>query len=157
MTADRVEVSLTFGDKRVTLEGPEAFVREEIERLVLIAGGTATDDSGKQLTATTSIAHPKSERDVVREKSPQGHAETVAVLALYLAESGATEFTPEDIRRAYIRANVRPPKVIEQALRDAKNKYEFLELGNTKGKFKLSHHGERFVRFDLPRKAAEGE
>ena len=28
----RVEVSVTLGDKKITLEGPEDFVREEIER-----------------------------------------------------------------------------------------------------------------------------
>jgi hypothetical protein len=80
----------------------------------------------------------------------------VAVLAFSLIERGISEFTPEDIRKAYIRANVRPPKVVAQALRDAKNKYDFVEAGIAKGTFRLSAHGERVVRFDLPRNRKDG-
>jgi hypothetical protein len=50
-----------------------------------------------------------------------------------------------------VRANVRPPKVISQALRDAKNSFDYLEPASKRGHFKLSHHGDRTVRFDLPR------
>ena len=76
----------------------------------------------------------------------------VAVLAFALTESGTAVFTDDDIRRAYIRAGVRPPKVVAQALRDAKNRYEFLEATANRGEYRLSSHGDRVVRFDLPRK-----
>jgi hypothetical protein len=60
-------------------------------------------------------------------------------------------FTVEDIRKAYIRAGVRSPKVVTRAPRDAKNRADFIDPGSKKGTFKLSPHGDRTVRFDLPK------
>jgi hypothetical protein len=84
-------------------------------------------------------------------KKPRGHAEIVAVLAFGLADAGTEEFTEVDVRRAYIQAGVRPPKVVAQALRDAKNKQDYIEAGKKRGTYRLSPHGDRTVRFDLPR------
>ena len=97
------------------------------------------------------------ERQLVEEKMPKGHSETVAVLAFALAESGLAEFTEEAMRKAYIRAKVRPPKVVGQAIRDAKNNFDYIEKGKKTGTYKLSNHGDRTVRFDMPRKSAEGQ
>jgi hypothetical protein len=88
---------------------------------------------------------------LVELKKPRGHSELVAVLAFGLAESGIQEFSESEMRRAYIRAEVRPPKVVSQALRDAKNKQDYVESGKKRGTYKLSSHGDRTVRFDLPR------
>lgn len=74
----------------------------------------------------------------------------MAVLGYYLTQNGHAEFTETDIRRAYIRAGVRPPKVIAQALRDARNKFDLIESGAKRGAYRLSAHGDRTVRFDLP-------
>jgi hypothetical protein len=79
--------------------------------------------------------------------------EIVTVFAFFLTEQGITEFSDDDIKRCYVRAGVRPPKVIAQALRDAKNKYDLIAAGSKRGTYKLSDHGERVVRFDLPRAA----
>jgi hypothetical protein len=147
----RIEVTLTFGDKKVSLEGPEDFVREEVERLVHGPSG-AVAAAGPQTAPPEAPSSPQTERQLVEQKLPDGHAEIVAVLAFSLRERGVTEFTAEEIRKAYIRANVRPPKVVAQALRDAKNKYELIEPGTTKGTYRLSPHGERTVLFDLPRR-----
>jgi hypothetical protein len=89
-------------------------------------------------------------KKLVEAKKPRGHAEMVAVLAFGLAESGSVEFSESDMRRAYIQAGARPPKVVAQALRDAKNKQDYLESGKKRGTYKLSSHGDRTVRFDLP-------
>ena len=144
----RIEVTLSLGDKRITLEGPEDFVREEVERLVAVHTQIPSP--------SPTVANDKilSERDFVAAKKPEGHAEVVVTLAFFLREHGVVEFRADDMRRAYIRANVRPPKVIDQALRDAKNKYDFIEPGATKGTYRLSAHGERTILFDLPRKAS---
>lgn len=148
---DRIQVTVTLGDKEVTLDGPEDFVRAEVQRLTnLIAPLGSAPASAKGAEAET----PANERQFVSLKKPVGHAETVAVLAFYLTETGQSEFKPEDIRRAYVRAGVRPPKVIDQALRDAKNVRDFLEPVG-RGRYKLSPHGDRTVRFDLPRKDNE--
>lgn len=145
---DRIQVTVTLGDKQVTLDGPEDFVRGEVQRLtnlIVPHGSTAGSAS------TAESQSPANERQFISIKKPVGHAETVAVLAFYLTEAGQQEFTSEDIRRAYVRAGVRPPKVIDQALRDAKNVRDFLEPV-ARGRYKLSPHGDRTVRFDLPRK-----
>lgn len=155
--SEKIEVTLSIGDKQITLAGPEAFVREEVQRLtnIVAKGAQSAGPESIQTTATHRAVPeglPASEREFVAEKRPSGHAETVAVLAYFLTRDGKTEFTPEDMRRAYARAGVRPPKVIAQALRDAKNLNDYLEPGNERGTFKLSPHGERTVGFDLPRK-----
>ena len=91
---------------------------------------------------------------MIAAKHPRGHHEIVAVLAFSLAEGGQEEFGEDEIRRAYIRAGVRPPKVVAQALRDAKNAPYFLESAG-RGRYRLSAHGDRTVRFDLPRREGD--
>jgi hypothetical protein len=148
---DRIEVTVTLQDKRVTIEGPEDFVRGEVQRLTNLAVSTSHSSvAGSPPEAAPGTTN--NERAFVALKKPTGHAETVVVLAYWLTQAGQQEFTPEDIRRAYARANVRPPKVIDQSLRDAKNVHDFLERGSTRGTFRLTPHGVRTVEFDMPRK-----
>ena len=98
-----------------------------------------------------SAVRAVSERELVSAKRPSGHLETVAVIAFALTQAGIEEFTEDDVRRAYLRAEVRPPKVVAQALRDAKNRMDYIEAGSKRGCYRLSPHGDRTVRFDLPR------
>ena len=144
----RIEVKVTIGDKQVTIEGPEEFVRSEVQRLtnIIAAGapGRVPSETGTTL----------SDREFVASKKPSNHAETVAVLAYLLAQTGQAEFTAADMRRAYARAGVRPPKVMDQSLRDAKNLNDYLEKGSARGAFRLSPHGSRTVEFDMPRKTS---
>jgi len=139
------KATVAFGEGTITFEGSESFVQDQVAKLSSHreqAIGTETNSQGQ-----THV----SERDLIRAKQPTGHPETVAVLAFALARDGVDEFDDELMRRAYARANVRPPKVMAQALRDAKNRFDFLESASKKGFFKLSPHGDRTVRFDLPR------
>ncbi len=152
--AEKIEVTVKVGDKEVTLAGPEAFVRAEVQRLTNLLGNSASSAADSRPPQVESEL-PATEREFVVQKKPNGHPETVAVLAYFLARSGQAEFSADDIKRAYLRAAVRPPKVVEQALRDAKNVRDYLEKGSEKGKFRLTTHGERVVQFDLPRKGNE--
>jgi hypothetical protein len=145
----RVNVTITLGDRKISLEGPEDFVRAEIERLV--HGSVSPSARPDSPAAPPSETAPMSERKLMQEKRPKGHSEKVVVLAYALREGGTVEFTEDDLRRAYLRANERPPKVVSQAIRDAKNKYDYIEPGSSKGTYRLSPHGERTVIFDLPR------
>lgn len=151
----QVEVTITFEDKRITIQGPEEFIRSEIDRL------TRAEGSRELLTDPAQNLHPMpqqaisrrvSERTLIEEKKPRGHNEIVAVLAYALAQNGQAEFTAADVRRAYIRAGVRPPKVTAQALRDARNIADYLQPGAERGTFKLSPHGENAVLFGFPRR-----
>lgn len=148
----RVQVTITFGDQKLTLEGD--FVHAEVQTVSdAVAAVSATKE--KETTARVHRVSSLTEEQLIVEKSPRGHAEIVAVLAYTLQQSGIVEFTADEMRRAYSRARQRPPKVMAQALRDAKNKYDFVEPGKKKGTFRLSPHGERTVVFDLPRKRDE--
>lgn len=144
--ANRIQVTVKVGDKEVTFDGPEDFVRAEVQRLSNMTVAASGRSGGAPSAATSAT-----EREFVALKKPSGHAEIVAVLAYFLTKGGQAEFTPDDIRRAYARAGQRPPKVISQALRDAKNANDYLERGSVRGTFRLSPHGERTVEFDLPR------
>jgi hypothetical protein len=155
-----IEVEIAFDEKRVKLTGPESFVRGELGRLTAIARGEAARpiDSRGQIGGGVDdrgLAGAADERQFVALKKPEGHQETAAVLAFWLMAHGVAEFTQQDIRRSYIRAEVRPPKVVSQALRDAKRDRDFIEAGSQRGSYKLTAHGDRFVRFDLPRQTAE--
>jgi hypothetical protein len=147
MSAKRISVTVSVDDRKVTLEGPEDFVRAEVQRITTPMGNNPTpgsSENGRQ-------AMPQSEKDMIAAKRPQNHSETVAVLGFCLTESGQAEFSEADIKKAYLRAGVRPPKVISQSLRDAKNLFDLIETGSKRGTYKLSHHGDRTVRYDMPR------
>ena len=153
-----LEVEIAFGDKKVKLTGPESFISSELGRLTAIArGGSLTPVGGGGGPVTEEAADDlglcgmSDERQFIGLKRPTGHQEIVTVLGFWLQARGAAEFTEHDVRRAYIRAGVRPPKVVSQALRDARRDRDFIEAGSKRGSYKLTAHGDRFVRFDLPR------
>ena len=151
MSGKIVRAEVDFGDKKIKFEGPKEFVEEMVAKYTIASKSQGKLSGDQYSTGGAIVAGPSSERDLISMKRPHGHHETVAVLAFALTESGTSVFTEEDIRRAYIRAGVRPPKVVAQALRDAKNKYEFVELAGERGRYRLTNHGDRVVRFDLPR------
>ncbi len=131
--------------KQITFEGPSEFVSAQLEVF------RRQESKKEELMKPSEEYSGGSAAEIVGEKRPKGHHEIVAVLGFYVSDQGVTEFTEEDIKRAYLQARVRPPKVIGQALRDAKNKYDYIMAGKERGTYKLSPHGDRTVRFDLPR------
>ena len=145
------KATVMIGDTKVIFEGPRNFVESQVAKYLqnnpYIQVKSNDFDIPEEKAQST-----KTEREIVQAKRPRGHSETVVVLAFALAQNGITEFTEEDIRRAYIRANVRPPKVVSQAIRDAKNLDDYVEPTGKRGVHRLSPHGDRTVRFDLPRR-----
>jgi hypothetical protein len=143
--------TIEIDDKKVTFEGPREFVEAQVLKIT----GTLPSKQTIQMLADAGEKplppEQLSERALVQTKQPKGHPETVAVLAFALTQSGVEEFTEGEMRRAYIRAGVRPPKVVAQALRDAKNRFDYIQPGKRKGSYRLSPHGDRTIRFDLPR------
>lgn len=152
MSEERISATIEIDDRRITLEGPRDFVESEVRRLTSIIAGAKEADNARTPSIANGVEN-LSERSFVESKDPKGHLEIATVLGFYLTEQGQPEFTEEDIRRAYIRANVRPPKVVAQALRDAKSKRDFIQQGSERGTYRLTNHGDRFVRFDLPAEA----
>lgn len=136
-------------DSRVTFEGPAEFVDGQVEKYA------RTTRAESPLLHSTPIKEQQpegsTEKQLVSQKKPRGHHEIATVLAFALTEAGMTEFSEDDLRRAYIRAEVRPPKYVSQALRDAKSKFDYITTGTKRGTYRLTNHGDRTVRFDLPR------
>lgn len=155
MSEEHIKATVEVDDRRVTLEGPRSFVEEEIRRLTSAVAAAPSRSTAPTSQPASVSPGDVSERDFIAMKKPHGHIETATVLGFYLAENGQTEFTEDEIRRAYIRAGVRPPKVVGQALRDAKSKKDYVQRGSKPGTYRITHHGDRFVRFDLPASAAE--
>jgi hypothetical protein len=141
------QLSVALDGQRLIIDLPEG--------LVVAFDGVSKSTGARKAAAVSDQSNDGgrvkiSEREFVSQKNPRGHGERVAVLAFCLRDSGILEFTADDMRRAYIRAGVKPPKVVAQALRDAKNKYDLIESGSKRSTFRLSPHGERTVLFDLP-------
>lgn len=92
-------------------------------------------------------------RDFFRKKEPYSLTEKVTVLAFYLEHfKNMEEFGKDDISNAFFAAREKKPKNIGQALRDAKNKKNYLIDGSEKGKYRLSNTGESLIINDLPRR-----
>jgi hypothetical protein len=142
---EKAKLSIMWENKSIIIEGPADFVEAQAKFFARSVSKPLAHESEYETKSGLSAA------SLIADKKPRGHGETVAVLAFYLSEQGANEFTEDEMRRAYIQAKVRPPKVIGQAIRDAKNKYDFIESTKNRGTYRLSAHGDRTVRFDLPR------
>jgi len=156
MDQERCKATITIGDKTITFEGPPEFVESQVAKHTGPETKGADQAHSLRLPTQANVASGLTERDLVASKQPRGHHEIAAVLAFALTNAGVEEFTEEDIRKAYIRAGVRPPKAVGQALRDAKNNFEYIEAGTKRGTYRLSSHGDSVVRFDLPRGGSNG-
>jgi hypothetical protein len=155
MTERICKGEIQFDDKKIRFEGPREFVEAMVARYTGASKQQGKPGPVQYPSDGAIVTGGRTERDLITAKRPHGHHETVAVLAFALTEAGTLAFTEEDIRRAYIRAGVRPPKVVAQALRDAKNKYEYVEVAGERGRYRLTNHGDRVVRFDLPRSRSD--
>jgi hypothetical protein len=145
------KATIMLGDSKVTFEGSADFVQKQVERFSGAQnGGSLLADRPTTAVGRSPVAG-STEKQLVIEKKPRGHHEIATVLAFALSESGVAEFSEEEIRRAYIRAEIRPPKYVSQALRDAKSKFDYISTGSKRGTYRLTNHGDRTVRFDLPR------
>jgi hypothetical protein len=152
MTTANCKATIVIGNATVTFEGPAEFVEAQVLRYADQSHfKQEIKNDGMVNTESQQEGAPLTERELLERKRPSGHAEIATVLAFALTANGMEEFGEDDIRRAYIRAGVRPPKVVAQALRDAKSKYDYISNGSKRGVYKLTNHGDRTVRFDLPR------
>jgi len=147
------KATITRGDLKIVLEGPKDFIEEQVAKWAdqPLESKIINKNFGSGQVPERNLSAARGEREMIAEKQPKGHSEVITVLGFCLAEAGQPEFGEEEIKRAYIRANVRPPKVLSQALIDAKRKHDYLEPV-ARGRYRLSAHGDRTVRFDLPRR-----
>jgi hypothetical protein len=150
MSEKMAKGTVEWEGRRITIEGPADFVSAELERFrngVPAANSTGNGDA--------RATRPTTEADFVAQKGPRDHYEKIAVLAVKLRDSGKEEFNDEDMRRAYLRAGIKPPKVMSQALVDTKRHKDYVEPSATRGMYRLTTFGSDFVQFDLPRREVE--
>jgi hypothetical protein len=145
---EQCKATVILGDSKIVFEGPPAFVQAQVDRF---ASARPTSQPSTPVPEAAPAEAQSGEKRLIAEKRPRGHHEIATVLAFGLTESGQAEFTEEDVRKAYIRASVRPPKHVGQALRDARSKFDYIAPGSKRGTYRLTNHGDRTVRFDLPR------
>jgi hypothetical protein len=135
--------------------------KEEYLKIALHIRGNALHDQRSEespLLRREQLQGSKSDRlptlkEFFDEKRPTIATETVTVFGFYLEHyEKKSEFSEVDIGKAYFEARVRKPKVIAQALRDAKNVKGYLVEGSKKGSYRLSNIGENLVLHDLPSK-----
>jgi len=150
MSDQTQRASIKFNDMQMAFEGSREFVEAMVSKFASANEWPGSVSVAPPLLPESSVAG-LDVTELVARKKPRGHHEVIAVLAFALTQGGKAVFGDEDIYRAYIRAGVRPPKIIGQALRDAKNKYQFVERAGKRGRYKITTHGDRVVRFDLPR------
>lgn len=148
MSVEIAKGTVEWEGRRVTIEGPADFVSAELDRF-RTASPKATSP------ARQNSPRPTTEADFVARKKPKDHYEKIAVLAAKLKDSGKLEFDDDEMRRAYLRASVKPPKNMRQALVDTKRHRDYIEPSATRGSYKLTDFGSDFVQFELPRREAE--
>jgi hypothetical protein len=145
--------TVEWDGKKVTIEGSEEFVSTELANFrdaALRVGG----NSNAEERSAAQDGKPQTDASFLSQKMPKDHYEKIAVLAVRLKETGKDDFNADDMRRAYLRAGVKPPKALGQALVDAKRYRDFVEPATARGSYRLTNHGEDFVRFELPRQGA---
>jgi hypothetical protein len=138
--------TIEWEGRRITVEGPADFVSAELDRF-----RSATATPTKTSHSSPNPARPTTEADFVALKKPKDHYERIAVLAAKLKESGKPEFNDDEMRKAYLRAGIKPPKVMSQALIDTKRFKDYIESTTTRGMYKITDFGSDFVQFDLPK------
>lgn len=143
-----VKATVQLKEGQIVFEGSEEFVEKQVKMFALPLSGVQGATSGSECQLSTS------EKDLVKEKNPKGHSEVIAVLAYHLRSNGKEDFDEEELKKAYIRAGIKFPKAIGQAIRDAGKRFDYVEV-SARGRYRLSDHGERTVMFDLPRKEGE--
>lgn len=147
MSDESVKGTVEWEGRRITVEGPPDFVSAELDRFRSRQHAAPSESA----SAPAAPGQPVTDASFVALKKPQDHYEKIAVLAARLRDSGKAEFDSDDMRRAYLRAGIKPPKVMQQALVDTKRKKDYIEPTSTRGAYRLTDFGSDFVQFELPR------
>lgn len=95
-----LKATVTVDNRRITLEGPEDFVRAEVRRFI-----TPDGDGDKDTSTSKSDRIAFTERDLIAQKRPKNQTDTVAVLGFCLART-ASESSPRPILRELTSAQV---------------------------------------------------
>ena len=150
MSSEQPKGTVEWEGRRITVEGPPEFVSAELDRF-RGAPARVAEPAATEAQAQEAANRPMTDSAFVALKRPQDHFERIAVLASRLRESGKSEFDGDDMRRAYLRAGIKPPKVMSQALVDTKRKRDYIEPTAARGMYRLTDFGSDFVQFELPR------
>jgi len=154
MAEETRRVRLKIGDAEIEIEGDEKFVNEKLayfeeKILPMLAEGMATRP-GAAIARGEAIP---SLSDYIGTRNLPSHMAKVTAMALYLIrEKGMEEISAAEVEPCYSELGIRKPASIDQTLRNAKNKKQWLREGSKPGYFRLSVPGENMVLYDSLKK-----
>ena len=153
---ETLRIVMANGARRIELEGSPAIVLKHFDemRAWLDAKGLSSAIRSTEESAGPSEATPDRStlRTFLAAKRPGNAYETMAVLLAYKkSHETKLELSADEIRVAMIQAGGRPPGNMGQAMADCRRRYGYVEVGSTRGLWKLSPQGETLVEIDLPR------
>ncbi len=152
---ETLRVVMASATRRVELEGPQNIVLERLDEMrawVGMQAQEATEKGTQGLGTPEVIAERATLRTFLAVKRPGNAYESIAVLLAYKRRhEGKHELSADEIRVAMIQAAIRPPRAMGQALADCRRRYGYVEVGSTRGSWRLSSQGETLVEIDLPR------
>jgi hypothetical protein len=145
-------VTLVNGDRRVELEGDQAVVQENFEKVFEWVSGPPKPASAEKVNHEDGRGTRVTLRGFFDLKKPENASEAIALALHYKKQhENKEEISSDEIRGALIQGNFRPPGAMAQALTDCRRRFGYVEPGARKGFWRLSHQGETLVELDLPR------
>ena len=157
----RIKINLQSGE--IEVEGDKEFVKKEIIELLekletkyipeknVQAVSEQSDETKELLETEKQKIYIK---DFVVQKDPKNAQEAIVVMAYYLSKFENKEtFSAEDLKTLWTASGVKvkPPKKMNQAIIDAKNRHGWFDRVKTKI-YKINEHGIYFVENELPKK-----
>ena len=150
---ETLRIVMVNAARRVELEGPQKIVLEQLNEMRAWVDAEAQKPTDPEGVGTSAlIADRTTLRGFLTAKRPGNASEAIAVLLAYKkSQESKHELSADEIRVAMIQAGIRPPGAMGQAMADCRRRYGYVEVGSTRGSWRLSSQGETLVEIDLPR------
>ena len=158
----QVKVVFSSGDARLELEGDQAFVESNLEKLLPMVRGNGNGSVAASAHQNGGDGHEPAKRPrvllktFITQKNPGNASEAIALVLHYKRQhEQKDELSGDEIRAALLQGGYRPPDAMAQALTDCRRRYGYIEVGTKKGMWRLTNQGETLVEIDLPRSKAQ--
>jgi hypothetical protein len=146
---ETTRIGISFEDVTLEIEGREAFVKSEWEKIKEHLWPYLRTKLGKEVSLRPKLTKLT---EFYQAKRPHGHLKTVTLFGYYLKHfEGRQEFSQADLRCCYDALKLSLPKVLGQSIRDVRSRYKYFDKGSKRGYYKISSLGEKFVETQLPK------
>jgi hypothetical protein len=149
---ETLRIVMVNAARRIELEGPQEIVLEQLDDMRAWVDAPGQRPTEKDPEHPAGLNERVTLRSFLAAKRPDNTYEAIAVLLAYnKSHEGKQELSTDEIRVAMIQSAIRPPGAMGQAMADCRRRYGYVEVGSTRGLWRLSHQGETLVEIDLPR------